>query len=110
MTSSNYVLNNIILCGQNNRYILRRLKIDILFSEETPTGVDGGWSEWGEWGDCSASCGTGTYSRTRTCTAPEPSGTGADCEGEDTSSESCEVEACPGKTFQKYCFLVNPII
>jgi hypothetical protein len=65
--------------------------------------VDGGWSEWSDPTECTASCGTGTYSKTRTCTAPAPSGGGAACEGDDTSTESCELEPCEGDV----CFAVS---
>ena len=52
---------------------------------------------WGEWSDCSAECGgSGTKTRTRTCTNPAPANGGADCEGELSETQSCDIDPCPG--------------
>ena len=52
------------------------------------------------WGPCSASCGTGTQSRTRTCNEPPPQNGGEDCDGDDTESQDCNTQECPGKDTQ----------
>ena len=57
--------------------------------------IDGGWSDFGDWSDCSVSCGNGTQTRTRSCINPAPADNGADCEGEDTESQACNIaERC----------------
>ena len=57
--------------------------------------VDGGWSEYTVTSDCSASCGGGTQTLTRSCNSPSPANGGADCVGSDTSTQSCNTQACP---------------
>ena len=56
--------------------------------------IDGGWSDYGDWSDCSVSCGDGTQTRTRSCTNPAPADNGADCDGEETESQACNVGGC----------------
>ena len=58
--------------------------------------VDGGWSEFGDWSECSAICGGGTQTRTRECNKPAPEHGGADSEGEDSESQACNTQECPG--------------
>lgn len=61
-----------------------------------PCPVDGGWSLWGPWEQCPVSCGSSQRSRVRTCTAPAPAFEGKVCnELNRTSSEPCNLEACP---------------
>lgn len=57
--------------------------------------VDGGWSEWGSWGRCSASCGTGIRRRQRSCTRPVPKNGGSPCPGCEESTETCGNWPCP---------------
>lgn len=57
--------------------------------------VDGGVSEWGSFGTCSATCGVGIKSRSRTCTNPAPANGGKDCTDSLIHTESCEVVKCP---------------
>ncbi|XP_063681670.1 uncharacterized protein LOC134816658 [Bolinopsis microptera] len=57
--------------------------------------VDGSWSDWEDWSGCRDDCG-GTRERTRTCTAP--SNGGAQCVGDATESEACDVHACKACT------------
>ncbi|XP_063849665.1 semaphorin-5B-like isoform X2 [Scylla paramamosain] len=62
----------------------------------TALPVDGGWSEWGAWGTCSASCGgAGVRQRRRTCTHPSPKNGGSDCAGCGEETESCGKWSCP---------------
>ena len=58
--------------------------------------VNGGWTDFGEWGECSATCGSGFRVRTRSCTNPSPSGGGVDCVGSATEAEVCVGQPCPG--------------
>ena len=57
--------------------------------------VNGKWSEWSDWGQCSVSCGGGTQSRSRSCTPPKNGGKG--CEGDNSQTQECETDPCPGK-------------
>ena len=70
--------------------------INYKFVATIPTGEDGGWSNWGPWGGCSASCGIGKKSRSRSCSSPEPWDTGKSCIGKDAETENCELVKCPG--------------
>ncbi|XP_045538150.1 semaphorin-5B [Papilio machaon] len=59
--------------------------------------VDGGWSPWGSWSACSGSgCGpnAGTRERRRQCTDPIPQHGGADCEGQATEKQLCDLRQC----------------
>ena len=56
--------------------------------------VDGGWSKWGS---CSKSCGSG--SQTRTCTNPSPAHGGSPCPDPESTSQTCNTQACPGNDF-----------
>ncbi|XP_022803075.1 coadhesin-like [Stylophora pistillata] len=56
--------------------------------------VNGGWSNWGDWGQCSASCGDGQHARSRTCTNPPPSGGGAQCSGDSQETRTCKNGPC----------------
>lgn len=56
--------------------------------------VNGGWSDWGDWGQCSASCGDGQHARSRTCTNPPPSGGGAQCSGDSQETRTCNNGPC----------------
>ena len=64
-----------------------------------PYLVDGGWGGWTPWNECSKSCGEGTRLRERRCNNPKPENEGADCAGNSTETELCQVTAiCPGIT------------
>ncbi|XP_063679708.1 SCO-spondin-like [Bolinopsis microptera] len=69
-------------------------------SEECPTPVDGGWSEFGDWSKCSAECNAGTQKRTRSCTNPAPSNGGEKCEGDDGESQTCNLHPCGKEWFE----------
>ena len=59
--------------------------------------VDGGWTDYGEWGACSADCGEGTQTRSRTCTKPAAAHGGAECDGEEDENKPCDSGVpCPG--------------
>ncbi len=60
------------------------------------TPVDGGWSDWSDPGGCSVACGDGTKTLTRICDNPEPQDGGADCQGQDSMQENCNLGPCPG--------------
>ncbi|XP_061196679.1 MAM and LDL-receptor class A domain-containing protein 2-like [Saccostrea echinata] len=62
---------------------------------EIPDAVDGGYTDWSAWSTCTASCGEGTQTRTRTCTNPPPQNGGADCVGESTQTQTCNIQGCP---------------
>ena len=59
--------------------------------------VDGGWGDIGDWEPCSVSCGTGTISRIRLCNNPSLENGGDECVGENTITEDCVMDDCPGK-------------
>ena len=61
--------------------------------------VDGAWGTWSAWATCSKSCGSGTRTRTRNCNDPAPANGGASCAGDNSESQNCNTQACPGKTF-----------
>ena len=65
--------------------------------------VDGGWSNFGDWSSCSVPCGDGTQTRTRSCNNPTPADGGADCVGEDSESQPCNMGECAGKCNQDSC-------
>lgn len=60
--------------------------------------VDGVWGDVGDWGQCTVLCGTGTRSRLRQCNNPAPNNGGAECVGENTITEVCVMNDCPGKS------------
>jgi len=63
---------------------------------QNPCPVDGGWTDYGEWGACSAACGEGTQTRSRTCTKPAAAHGGAECEGEEDENKPCDSRVpCP---------------
>ncbi|XP_067686009.1 sushi, von Willebrand factor type A, EGF and pentraxin domain-containing protein 1-like [Haliotis asinina] len=50
------------------------------------------WAEWGDWEECSKTCGAGFRVRRRFCISEDA---GVLCEGKDTQSKVCQLEACP---------------
>lgn len=56
--------------------------------------VNGGWTDFGPFGECSATCGGGMQERSRTCTNPPPSGGGAQCSGSAKETRACNTEPC----------------
>lgn len=56
---------------------------------------DGGWSQWGGWGECSAPCGGGYRMRKRRCDDPAPMNGGMECGGCHIDWEMCNAHACP---------------
>ncbi|XP_048752331.2 uncharacterized protein LOC125663930 isoform X2 [Ostrea edulis] len=75
--------------------------------------IDGGYTEWSAWSTCTATCGEGTQTRTRTCTHPIPQNGGADCDGEGSQTQSCNIQGCPitsshcdfEQEYEENCFL-----
>ena len=69
------------------------------------TLVHGNWGEWTHYTECSVTCGGGEQSRTRFCSNPSSGHGGNDCllsggngtrGTEETESQSCNEQACPG--------------
>ena len=58
--------------------------------------VDCAWETWSTWGTCSVSCGGGTQERNRNKTQEALFG-GTDCVGNDTETQNCSTNGCPGK-------------
>ncbi|CAG9793298.1 unnamed protein product [Diatraea saccharalis] len=62
--------------------------------------VDGGWSAWGPWSSCTSAggndCGkaAGWRERRRNCSDPSPKHGGADCEGNKTERQICDLRPC----------------
>ena len=56
--------------------------------------VNGGFTSWSTWGACDKSCDIGVRVRTRTCTNPAPANGGANCIGQSTMTELCNVNPC----------------
>ena len=57
--------------------------------------LDGIWGAWSPWAVCSVSCGGGNQARSRECNSPPPANGGRDCEGTNTSTETCGNQGCP---------------
>ena len=53
------------------------------------------WGAWSAWETCSVTCGGGTQERNRTITQPALNN-GTDCAGNDTETQSCNTNGCPG--------------
>ena len=58
--------------------------------------VDCQWNEWGSWESCPVTCGGGIQTRIRSKKVEEQFG-GLECAGEDTESQTCGCDPCPGK-------------
>lgn len=58
--------------------------------------VDGQWAEWNEWSECTVSCGKGYKSRNRSCSDPPPQSGGGVCHGNETETDYCNTNNCPG--------------
>lgn len=61
--------------------------------------VDGQWSAWSHYSTCSKTCGGGTRTHQRTCSNPAPLYGGMTCHGNDTETEICNQDPCPGPNF-----------
>ena len=57
--------------------------------------VNGGWSDYGPFGSCSATCG-GTKTRERKCNNPSPSCGGSGCRGNPIDRQPCGPTCCRG--------------
>ena len=68
-------------------------------SETGRTPIDGGFSQWGAWGACSATCGAAKQSRSRTCTSPAPKYNGKPCAGAATEQKNCNLATCAVQNF-----------
>ena len=93
---SYYDMIEFIIHNENNRMSIKKLTYfrNNLFIS---AAVNGGWSEFGSFGECSATCGGGIKERSRTCTNPPPSGGGAQCSGSAKETMVCNVEPCDGR-------------
>ena len=72
----------------------RKVKIIIFISS-----VDCEWSDWETWTDCSRSCGVGNRTIHRRISQVALND-GLDCAGNDTLTESCNSNPCPGIKFR----------
>ena len=61
------------------------------------------WSEWESWTDCSRSCGVGNRIARRKIGQVALDG-GFDCSGNDTLTESCNSNPCPGIRYRYRSF------
>ena len=60
-----------------------------------PCPIDGGWTDWGAWGACSASCEGGEQARVRRCASPAPEFGGKDCDARhNADNRSCNMHLC----------------
>ena len=53
------------------------------------------WSDFGGWSACSVECGTGVKTSKRHILLPAING-GQNCTGNDTKTETCSSNVCPG--------------
>ena len=58
--------------------------------------VDCQWSTYGEWSECSKSCEGGFMTSNRTKIG-EPMFGGKECDGNETRTEVCNMNSCPGR-------------
>ena len=63
--------------------------------------VDCAWETWSTWGTCSVTCGGGTQQRNRNKTQEALFG-GIDCVGNDTETQNCSTNGCPGNAQYLY--------
>ena len=61
-----------------------------------PILVDCQWSTYGEWSECSKSCEGGFMTSNRTKIG-EPMFGGKECDGNETRTEVCNMNSCPGR-------------
>ena len=60
-----------------------------------PFSVNCTWGAWSAWETCSVTCGGGTQERNRTVSQPALYN-GTDCVGNDTETQICNTNGCPG--------------
>ncbi|XP_077867573.1 uncharacterized protein LOC144356754 [Saccoglossus kowalevskii] len=75
--------------GQNCQHLGSYLQTQSCNEQHCP--VDGGWGNWGEWGECTLDCADGVQVRLRLCDNPKPMYGGADCIGEDSMEQLCDL-------------------
>ncbi|XP_052781602.1 SCO-spondin-like isoform X2 [Mya arenaria] len=56
--------------------------------------ADGAWAEWSSWSDCTKTCGDGIRFRARICLFDMNRPHGADCTGEVSQRDTCNVKQC----------------
>ena len=66
--------------------------------------VDGYWAEWYEWQQCNVTCAGGVQLRTRDCVKPLHGG--LNCTGDDTESQICNENPCPGECVSYMCIIL----
>ena len=77
-------------CGENKSLLVFH------YAKEPPI-----WGTWGEWEECSEPCGGGQQERTRECEDAECPLENGECPGDDTQTQECNTDCCPGAIF--YC-------
>ena len=84
----------------NQRFLLCNINISFLIAFAIISIsifiVDGAWATWSAWATCDVSCGGGKQTRSRTCTNPTPAHGGAQCLGDETESQTCNINQCKG--------------
>ena len=58
--------------------------------------LEGNWGNWTAFSECSHSCGGGIQYRIRGCDNPLPAHGGDWCTGNDTETQECNMQPCPG--------------
>ena len=58
------------------------------------------------WTPCDAPCGGGTRERNRECNNPPPQNGGEDCVDDDSETENCNEDPCPGNSHSDYSALM----
>merc|ERR1712080_112258 len=64
---------------------------------ENPCPIAGGFSDWDEWSPCTVECGGGSQTRARRCDNPVAQFGGAECEGDFTECQRCNLDPCPSE-------------
>uniref|UniRef100_A0A4W4H5M4 Uncharacterized protein n=1 Tax=Electrophorus electricus TaxID=8005 RepID=A0A4W4H5M4_ELEEL len=64
---------------------------------QSPSILDGQWTEWSAWDECSHTCGHGNRTRVRMCSRPSAQHGGRACVGRAVEVMLCSIRPCPGE-------------